>query len=298
MDPVNSKRHVPNGRDHTSIQPDLCRSNQLVPSQLESPNSGTMDHSDCVGGIPYPSYISSTPALPSIQSSSVLGGSCDNGGRDSVSPAEAGHLSNPYHHRGILLQYVPSSQEGWRSETSHKSETSKHTCEIRAFQDGGPTHSQGSPTEERLDGKGGPQGCLLHGSNSPQSRHLLLFKMGKKSFQFNCLPFGLCTTPRVLFTKLLKLAVEIFRSMGIRLVIYMDDMLLMANTEQQLTEYIQLTLFLLENLGFIINSKKSLLMPTQDIEFLGMSVNSLTMDLKLPGEKIRRIRVEANHLLS
>lgn len=84
------------------------------------------------------------------------------------------------------------------------------------------------------------------------------------------------------------------RSLGIRLVIYMDDMLLMAISEQQLTEHIQLTLFLLENLGFIINSKKSLLTP---IEFLGMSINLLTMDLKLPGEKIRRIRTEAHGML-
>ena len=67
--------------------------------------------------------------------------------------------------------------------------------------------------------------------------------------------FGLCTAPRV-FTKILKPAMEMLRSLGIRLVIYMDDMLLMAESKQKLMEHVHLTVFLLENLGFIINSKK------------------------------------------
>ena len=55
--------------------------------------------------------------------------------------------------------------------------------------------------------------------------------MNAESFQVLCLPFGLCTAPRV-FIKVLKPAVELLRSLGIRLVIYMDEMLLMANSKQ------------------------------------------------------------------
>jgi len=51
-------------------------------------------------------------------------------------------------------------------------------------------------------------------------QHLLMFKVGAKTFQFNCLPFGLCSAPRV-FTKTLKPAIELLRELGIRLVIYM-----------------------------------------------------------------------------
>jgi len=132
---------------------------------------------------------------------------------------------------------------------------------------------------------------------APQFRHLLLFMWGEKTFQFNCLPFGLCTAPRV-FTKVLKPSVEMLRSLGIRLVIYMDDMLLMASSKQELMNHVQMSLFLLENLGFIINSKKSILTPAQEIEFLGMTINSVTMDLKLPGEKIKKIRQEVHRLIS
>ena len=56
-------------------------------------------------------------------------------------------------------------------------------------------------------------------------------------------------------------------------------------------------IYLLENLGFVINHPKSELTPTQEIEFLGFTVNSTTMELRLSGEKIKRIRTEAGRLL-
>ena len=80
--------------------------------------------------------------------------------------------------------------------------------------------------------------------------------------------------------------------MGICLVVYMDNIPIMATAVEILREFIDMMLFLLENLGFIINRKKSLLTLTQEIEFLGMAVNSQTMDLKLPGEKFKKIRLE------
>ena len=132
---------------------------------------------------------------------------------------------------------------------------------------------------------------------APQHRNLLFFRLEDRTYHFNCLPFGLCTAPRV-FTKILKPCVEMLRSLGIRLVIYMDDMLLMASSKQTLMEHIQLTMYLLENLRFIINSEKSILSPSQEIEFLGMLLNSITMEIKLPREKIKKIRQEAHYLLA
>ena len=63
------------------------------------------------------------------------------------------------------------------------------------------------------------------------------------------------------------------RSSGIWLVIYMDDMLLMASSKQTLTEQVKLCMFLLENLCYIIYTKKSILNSCQEIEFVGMMVN-------------------------
>ena len=56
-------------------------------------------------------------------------------------------------------------------------------------------------------------------------------------------------------------------------------------------------IFMLTNLGFIINVPKSIMTPTQDIEYLGLLVNSKTLQLRLPGEKLHHIRVELNQIL-
>jgi len=54
-----------------------------------------------------------------------------------------------------------------------------------------------------------------------------------------------------------------------------------------LSEHIQLSQFLL---GFIVHSKKSILCSSQETEVLGMWLNLVTMEIKLPGEKIKKIR--------
>ena len=49
-------------------------------------------------------------------------------------------------------------------------------------------------------------------------------------------------------------------------------------------------IFLLQHLGFVINLKKCVLDPAQEISFLGLIVNSQTMALSLPAEKIGKIK--------
>jgi len=46
-----------------------------------------------------------------------------------------------------------------------------------------------------------------------QLKHLLLFQVNSESLQFQCLPFGLCTAPRI-FTKTLKPTIVLLRTMG------------------------------------------------------------------------------------
>ena len=130
---------------------------------------------------------------------------------------------------------------------------------------------------------------------APQCHQFLRFRVGKRSYQFNCLPFSLCTAPRV-FTKMLKPVVEMLRSMGLRVVIYIDDMLLMASSRNSFIELIHLILFLLENTGFVINEKKSLLEPTQAGNRI--SWNNHQMDIRLLGSKIKDIKQEAQRFLN
>ena len=132
---------------------------------------------------------------------------------------------------------------------------------------------------------------------TPQFHHLLLFSIRKEIYQLKCLPFGLCIASKVL-TKILKPVVETLRSISTRLVIYIDNMLIMAPFSQLLREQIYTTLFLLEDTGFVINNKKSLLYSTKEIEFPGMTINVAKMNMSLCGDKIKSIRQEAQKMLS
>ena len=48
-------------------------------------------------------------------------------------------------------------------------------------------------------------------------------------------------------------------------------------------------IFLLTQLGFVINLKKSVLLPVQQIEFLGLKIDSVEMKLFLPQRKVEEI---------
>ena len=93
---------------------------------------------------------------------------------------------------------------------------------------------------------------------------------------------GLSTAPRV-FTEALK---PIMTYKGVRCVIYIDDILLMAQLEGVAWNQTALTLDLLETLGFLVNCPKFQLQPTQKIKFLGFQVDSKSGCLSLPEEKI------------
>ena len=49
-------------------------------------------------------------------------------------------------------------------------------------------------------------------------------------------------------------------------------------------------LLLLQCLGFLINQKKSEMTPVQEIEFLGLIVNSKEMTITLPQKKLQLIK--------
>lgn len=60
-------------------------------------------------------------------------------------------------------------------------------------------------------------------------RKYLRFTWKDRLFQYTCPPFGLCTSARV-FTKVLKPVVEKLRSEGIICSVYLDDILICAET--------------------------------------------------------------------
>lgn len=63
---------------------------------------------------------------------------------------------------------------------------------------------------------------------APFYRRYLRFFWKGNQFEFLCLPFGLCSAPRV-FTKIMKPVVSHFREKGKKMIIYLDDILILKS---------------------------------------------------------------------
>ena len=122
----------------------------------------------------------------------------------------------------------------------------------------------------------------------PDHQHLLTFQWEKKTYKLQCLPFGLSAAPRG-FTKLLKPVVGFQRQIGCRLIIYLDNLLIMHQDKTLLKKITQLTFQLFESSGLIVNLKKSIPTPAQNLEFLGFQLCSMAMRVSLPSEKLHKI---------
>ena len=86
--------------------------------------------------------------------------------------------------------------------------------------------------------------------------------------------------------------------MEVRIIVYITDMLILADAPEQASQHLETLLWRLWALGFIVNQDKYVLKSTQKIEFLSLVVNSLSMEISAPGERLRKIRGEATKLRS
>ena len=82
------------------------------------------------------------------------------------------------------------------------------------------------------------------------------------------------------------------------MVVYIDDILLLAESREEMASHVLGLVFLLRCLGFVVNSEKSVLFPTQKIEILGFSIDSISMGLTLPYKKVKKILAESRSLVS
>ena len=100
------------------------------------------------------------------------------------------------------------------------------------------------------------------------------------------------------FTKTLKPVLAVLRSLGIRIVIYLDDMLLLHQRSSVLRAMFAQVVDFLERLGFLLKKEKCSTTPCQQILFLGAQLDSTTMTLSLPQPKLMNILDTCSHLLA
>jgi hypothetical protein len=124
----------------------------------------------------------------------------------------------------------------------------------------------------------------------------LRFQYQGVTYEYQCLPFGLSSAPRA-FTKLLKPVVATLRSSGIRVVIYLDDLLLLHHEAVELQNIFHIVTTLLTDLGFTIKLEKCSQSPVQAIIFLCARLNSTDLTIAVPQEKLRQLQSECKGIL-
>lgn len=138
--------------------------------------------------------------------------------------------------------------------------------------------------------------AFLHIGLHPESRRYLRLKWRNQVYQYCTTAFGLASSPYV-FTKVCKPILEHLRSRGFRISAYLDDWLLIAESKQQAVTQARQVVSLLLDLGWIVNFKKTVLVPTQQLEHLGFVLNTQSMTALLPAVKLRDIRRSIKHVL-
>ncbi len=220
--------------------------------------------------------------------------------RNQANATERGNLTGGnWNGPGRLpFQHLLGPQERRRSQTNHQLEKVERICPAPSLQDGRDSHAKKDLLrQEDYMAKIDLKDAYFAVPISEPDRKSLRFRWNNQTYQFNCLPFGLSCAPWV-FTKTTKAVAAVLREMGVRIIMYIDDMLIMAESETLLRDHVKGVVYLLENLGFVINLPKSSLEPKRIIDFLGFQIDSTSMELKLPGDKIKNIRGEARRILA
>ena len=110
------------------------------------------------------------------------------------------------------------------------------------------------------------------------------------------LPFGACLSPGI-FHRLTQAVKRIMIRKGHDLLVfYLDDFLIISNSKQACAEALSVLISLLRKLGFSIHWGK-VVDPTQKITFLGTELDSIEMSMRLPQDKLCKLKEELQGFL-
>ena len=108
------------------------------------------------------------------------------------------------------------------------------------------------------------------------SQEFLKFSWRSQLYAFTAFPNGLACCPR-LFTKLLKPVMAHLHMLGFVSTIFIDDTLLMGDSEEECVQNVKQSLALFQKLGFVVHPEKSVLVPSHKITYLGFVIDSQCM---------------------
>ncbi|CAM4682246.1 unnamed protein product [Leuciscus chuanchicus] len=129
----------------------------------------------------------------------------------------------------------------------------------------------------------------------PEHRPFLRFAFQGQAFQFQVLPLGLSLAPRV-FTQVISATLAPLQLRGIKILPYLDDWLICAPSREQVISNTEEVLAHIQSLEvFTVNWKKSSIQPQQQVKFLRLYFNSITMEACLTPQRIEGLEKALGH---
>ena len=128
-------------------------------------------------------------------------------------------------------------------------------------------HSSG-----RLDDLTGPSGRVPSGSNPPRTMSISPLHHGRSSIPVQGIVFRANNCPSGLYKAHIS---AILHRYGIRMLLYLDDWLILAESRDTCIQARDRLLHLCEELGLRVNHDKSSLVPSQTTTYLGMQILSV-----------------------
>ena len=123
-----------------------------------------------------------------------------------------------------------------------------------------------------LDEKARPYFCFEH-AGIILAPKMIVFGMNEAPFYFN---------------KIMRVVIELSRTMGIRMSSYFDDQIWAEAAEKRAEPLVPVILTILTKLGWLIN-EKAMLRPSQIAEHIGWEIDTTEMKLRVASKKVERI---------
>jgi len=140
---------------------------------------------------------------------------------------------------------------------------------------------------------------FLHIPIAERDQPFLGFAFRNKFYVWRVCPFGLNCSPYY-FYKVLRPVVSFLRQQNIRVVLYVDDTLILAKASA-IVDHRDFVVQTFQDLGFLINFEKSTLTPNSRIEYIGYIINSNGPDgtpwLYIGTKKLCKLKKDINRCL-
>ena len=173
----------------------------------------------------------------------------------------------------------------------------ERVCASNSIQDGDQPVGSPCSSETRLYGLQRPEGCLPSGSNSSREQEVSSVRGLREGLPVQGPLLRAVHGPQV-FTRVMALVSSFLHSLGIRILLYLDDWLILTLSLSEALWAKDIMLDLCHQLGIEINLDKSHLTPPQSVTYLGMVLKNSILKAFPALEQVSALQSQIEEFLS